>query len=130
MKMNNPNTETTSTSTLDMVLVGLAIIAALAGVVSFSLLTEQPLSIRLGALAGGLLLGVIIAYMSPSGKRLLAYGRESMEELRRVVWPTKKETLNSTGLVMAFVLIMALFLFVVDKIIEWGLYDVLLKLSI
>lgn len=130
MKMNNPNTETTSTSTLDMVLVGLAIIAALAGVVSFSLLTEQPLSIRLGALAGGLVLGVIIAYMSPSGKRLLAYGRESMEELRRVVWPTKKETLNSTGLVMAFVLIMALFLFVVDKIIEWGLYDVLLKLSI
>lgn len=129
-KMNNPNTETTSTSTSDVILVSLAVIAALAGVVSFSLLTEQPLSIRLGALAAGLVLGIIIAYMSPSGKRLLSYGRESMDELRRVVWPTKKETLNSTGLVMAFVLIMALFLFIVDKIIEWGLYDVLLKLSI
>ena len=68
--------------------------------------------------------------MSPSGKRLLAYGRQSYEELRRVVWPTKKETLNTTGLVMAFVVIMAFFLFICDKIIEWGLYDVLLQMTI
>ena len=68
--------------------------------------------------------------MSPSGKRLLAYGRQSYDELRRVVWPTKKETLNTTGLVMAFVVIMAFFLFICDKIIEWGLYDVLLQMTI
>ena len=70
-----------------------------------------------------------IAWFSPSGKRLLQYGRQSYEELRRVVWPTKKETLNTTGLVMAFVVLMAFFLFICDKIIEWGLYDVLLRLS-
>lgn len=77
----------------------------------------------------GLALGVVIAWFSPSGKRLLQYGRQSYEELRRVVWPTKKETLNTTGLVMAFVVLMAFFLFICDKIIEWGLYDVLLRLS-
>ena len=100
-----------------------------AGVLAFSLLTEQSLAVRLGSLGAGLALGVVIAWFSPSGKRLLQYGRQSYEELRRVVWPTKKETLNTTGLVMAFVVLMAFFLFICDKIIEWGLYDVLLRLS-
>lgn len=127
--MNNQNVETVTTKS-DVILVTLAVLSALAGVIAFALLTEQPLSVRLGVLAGGLVLAVLLAWLSPSGKRLLAYGRQSYEELRRVVWPTKKETLNTTGIVMAFVIVMAFFLFLVDKIIEWGLYDVLLRLSI
>lgn len=127
--MNNQNVETVTTKS-DVILVTLAVLSALAGVIAFALLTEQPLSVRLGVLAGGLVLAVLLAWLSPSGKRLLTYGRQSYEELRRVVWPTKKETLNTTGMVMAFVIVMAFFLFLVDKIIEWGLYDVLLRLSI
>ena len=127
--MNNQNVETVTTKS-DVILVTLAVLSALAGVIAFALLTEQPLSVRLGVLAGGLVLAVLLAWLSPSGKRVLAYGRQSYEELRRVVWPTKKETLNTTGMVMAFVIVMAFFLFLVDKIIEWGLYDVLLRLSI
>ncbi|BBF22385.1 preprotein translocase subunit SecE [Sutterella megalosphaeroides] len=126
---NNQNVETV-TSKSDIALVTLAVLCAIAGVVAFALLTEQPLSIRLASLGGGLVLGVLLAWVSPSGKRLLAYGRQSYEELRRVVWPTKKETLNTTGLVMAFVVVMAFFLFVVDKLIELGLYDGLLRLSL
>lgn len=126
---NNQNVETV-TSKSDIALVMLAVLCAIAGVVAFALLTEQPLSIRLASLGGGLVLGVLLAWVSPSGKRLLAYGRQSYEELRRVVWPTKKETLNTTGLVMAFVVVMAFFLFVVDKLIELGLYDGLLRLSL
>ena len=45
------------------------------------------------------------------------------------MWPTRKETLNTTGLVMAFVFVIAFFLFICDKLIEWGLYDVLLRLT-
>ena len=126
--MSNQNVETV-TSKSDIVLVTLAVLCAVAGVLAFSLLTEQSLAVRLGSLGAGLALGVVIAWFSPSGKRLLQYGRQSYEELRRVVWPTKKETLNTTGLVMAFVVLMAFFLFICDKIIEWGLYDVLLRLS-
>ena len=126
---NNQNVETV-TSKSDIALVTLAVLCAIAGVVAFALLTEQPLSIRLASLGGGLVLGVLLAWVSPSGKRRLAYGRQSYEELRRVVWPTKKETLNTTGLVMAFVVVMAFFLFVVDKLIELGLYDGLLRLSL
>lgn len=126
--MNNQNVETV-TSKSDIALVTLAILVALAGVIAFALLSEEALGVRLGVLFGGLLLGIGLAWLSPSGKRLLSYGRQSWDELRRVVWPTKKETLNTTGLVMAFVFIIALFLFICDKIIEWGLYDVLLRLA-
>ena len=126
--MNNQNVETV-TSKSDIALVTLAILAALAGVIAFALLSEEALGVRLGVLFGGLLLGIGLAWLSPSGKRLLSYGRQSWDELRRVVWPIKKETLNTTGLVMAFVFIIALFLFICDKIIEWGLYDVLLRLA-
>ncbi|MDY3115261.1 MAG: preprotein translocase subunit SecE [Sutterella sp.] len=126
--MNNQNVETV-TSKSDVVLVSLAVLAALAGVVAFALLSEQPLGVRLGAMVAGVAIGVLLAWLSPSGKRLLAYGRQSWDELCRVVWPTKKETLNTTGMVMAFVFIMAFFLFIVDKLIEWGLYDVLLRLA-
>ena len=126
--MNNQTVETV-TSKSDIALVTLAILAALAGVIAFALLSEEALGVRLGVLFGGLLLGIGLAWLSPSGKRLLSYGRQSWDELRRVVWPTKKETLNTTGLVMAFVFIIALFLFICDKIIEWGLYDVLLRLA-
>ena len=126
--MNNQNVETV-TSKSDIALVTLAILAALAGVIAFALLSEEALGVRLGVLFGGLLLGIGLAWLSPSGKRLLSYGRQSWDELRRVVWPTKKETLNTTGLVMAFVFIIALFLFICDKIIEWGLYDVWLDIE-
>lgn len=127
--MSTQEVETVSGKS-DVVLVTLAALAALAGVVAFALLSEQALAVRLGALGGGLVLAVIIAWLSPSGKRFLAYGQQSYEELRRVVWPTRKETLNTTGLVMAFVVIIAFFLFICDLIIEWGLYDVLLRISL
>ena len=127
--MNNQNVDTAASKT-DLVLVTLAVICAVAGVIAFSLLTDQVLDVRLGALAVGLAAGVVLAWFSPTGKRFLNYGRQSWEELRRVVWPTRKETLNTTGLVMAFVFVIAFFLFICDKLIEWGLYDVLLRLTV
>ena len=127
--MNNQNVDTAASKT-DRVLVTLAVICAVAGVIAFSLLTDQVLGVRLGALAAGLAAGVVLAWFSPTGKRFLNYGRQSWEELRRVVWPTRKETLNTTGLVMAFVFVIAFFLFICDKLIEWGLYDVLLRLTV
>jgi preprotein translocase subunit SecE len=114
-------------SKLDVVLVTIAALAALAGVLGFSFLTEQPLLVRLGVLAGGLVAGVAIAWFSEPGKRFLAFARESYDETRRVTWPSRKETINTTGIVFGFVVIMAIFLFFVDKSLEWVLYDLLLK---
>jgi preprotein translocase subunit SecE len=124
--MATQNIETV-TSKSDLLLVALAVLAALAGVLGFTFLTEQPTLARVGVLIGGLLLALVIAWFSQSGKRFLAYARESYEETKRVVWPSRKETVTTTGIVFGFVVIMAIFLFLVDKSLEWVLYDALLS---
>jgi preprotein translocase subunit SecE len=124
--MNTQNVETVS-SKADLALVVLAVAAVLAGVLGFSFLSEQPLIARVGILLGGLVLGLVIAWFSQTGKRFLGFSRESYDETRRVAWPSRKETINTTGIVFAFVVIMALLLFVVDKSLEWALYDLLLS---
>jgi preprotein translocase subunit SecE len=124
--MNTQNVETVN-SKADLALVGVAVVAVLAGVLGFSFLSQQPLLTRVGILIGGVVLGVVAAWFSAPGKRFLGFARESYDETRRVAWPSRKETLNTTGIVFAFVVIMALFLFVVDKSLEWVLYDLLLR---
>lgn len=124
--MATQNVETV-TSKADLVLVALAVLAAVAGVLGFTFLTEQPTLARVGVLIGGLVVAIVIAWFSQSGKRFLAYARESYEETKRVVWPSRKETVSTTGIVFGFVVIMAIFLFLVDKSLEWILYDALLS---
>jgi preprotein translocase subunit SecE len=124
--MATQNIETVTSKT-DLVLVTLAVLAAVGGVLGFTFLTEQPTLARVGVLIGGLVLALVIAWFSQSGKRFLAYARESYEETKRVVWPSRKETVTTTGIVFGFVVIMAIFLFLVDKSLEWVLYDTLLS---
>lgn len=123
--MNTQDVQTVH-SKLDVLLVALAATAALGGVLGFSLLSEQPLLTRIGILAGGLVLGLVIAWLSVPGKRFIGFSRDSYEETRRVVWPSRKETFQTTGIVFVFVVVMAIFLFLVDKGLEWVLYDLLL----
>ena len=127
--MSTQNAQPQSNKALDVVIVTLAVVIAAAAVFAFTFLTEQTLGIRLGALIGGLVLAAIVAAFSPSGKRFIAFCREAWDELRRVVWPIRKETVNTTGIVMAFVVAVSFYLFIVDKLIEFGLYDGLLQLS-
>ncbi len=61
-----------------------------------------------------------------SGKQLLAFGRDAWRETQKVVWPTRKEAMQMTGYVFAFVFVMALFLWLTDKTLEWVLYDLVL----
>jgi preprotein translocase subunit SecE len=125
-EMTTQNVETVS-SKADLVLVAMAALAAAAGVLGFTFLTQQPTLARVGVLLGGLAVGLVMAWFSQPGKRFLAYGRESYEETKRVIWPSRKETLTTTGIVFAFVVVMAILLFVVDKGLEWILYDLLLS---
>ena len=62
-------------------------------------------------------------FTSEPGKQLIAYGQDSIREVKKVVWPTRKEALQMTGYVFAFVVVMALFLWLTDKTLEWVLYD-------
>jgi len=117
----------TVTSLTDKLKAALALSAAVAGVVAFYLLGEQtPLVLRVLAVLCGFALGIAIAWFSEPGRRFIGFSRESYHETRRVVWPSRKESLQTTAAVFAFVVVMAIFLFVVDKTIEWTLYDLIL----
>ncbi len=124
--MTTQNVETVASKT-DVAIVAVAVIAAAAGVLGFTFLTEQPMLVRLGALVGGLVAGIATAWFSEPGKRFIAYARESYQETKRVTWPSRKETVSTTGIVFGFVALMAIFLFIVDKSLEWFLYDLLLS---
>ena len=116
--MTTQNVETVS-SKADLVLVTLAVLAAAAGVLGFTFLTDQPTLARVGVLIGGLAVALVVAWFSQPGKRFIAYGRESYEETKRVVWPSRKETIQTTGVVFLFVFVMAFFLWMVDVGLLW-----------
>jgi preprotein translocase subunit SecE len=78
------------------------------------------------SLLGLLIVAGAVFFTSEPGKQLIAYGRDSVREVRKVVWPTRKEAGQMTLYVFAFVFVMALFLWVTDKTVEWVLYDLLL----
>jgi preprotein translocase subunit SecE len=120
-----PEVETVSTGAdkAKLVVAGALVIAAVG---AFYALGQQDLWLRIVALAVLMLLGVAIFFTSESGKQLTAYGNDSVREVRKVVWPTRKEALQMTGYVFAFVFVMALFLWITDKTLEWVLYDLVL----
>ena len=102
---------------------GLLVIGAL---VAFYLLGAQGPLVQWGGLIAGLVLAAVVFFTSESGKRLIGFGRDSWREVKKVVWPTRKETLQTTAFVFAFSIVMALFLWLTDKTLEWALYDLIL----
>ncbi|QDZ30132.1 preprotein translocase subunit SecE [Noviherbaspirillum sp. UKPF54] len=123
--MSNHPVETVSTSG-DKVKVVLAICAVIAGVVGFYFLSDKPTLVRAGALVAGLIVAIAIAWTSDPGRNFLGFAKESVRETKKVVWPTRKEAMQITGVVFGFVLLMAIFLWGTDKILEFVLYDLIL----
>jgi preprotein translocase subunit SecE len=122
---NPPQIETISTGA-DKAKLAVAGVLVVAAVVAFYMLARQDLWVRVAALAVLMAAAVATFFTSESGKQLIAYGRDSVREVKKVVWPTRKEALQMTGYVFAFVVVMALFLFLTDKTLEWLLYDLIL----
>jgi len=110
----------------DKVKVSLAALLLIAGLVAFYYYTNQPMVARVGMVLAGIAAGIAIGWSSESGRQLQAFVKQAIEETKKVVWPTRKESFQTTGIVFAFVVIMAVFLWIVDKLLEWGLYDLIL----
>ncbi len=123
--MSNQPVQTVGAS-VDKIKIVLAILVAIAGVVGFYVLSDKATIVRAAALVGGLLLAIAIAWTSASGRDFVNFSKEAVRETKKVVWPTRKETLQMTAIVFAFVLVMALFLFGTDKLLEVVLYDLIL----
>jgi len=123
--MSNPQVETVTSSADKAKLAG-AVLLLIGGLVAFYALAKQGPIAQWAALLVLLAAAAGAFFTSESGKSLVAYGRDSLREVRKVVWPTRKEATQMTGYVFAFVVVMALFLWLTDKTLEWVLIDLIL----
>ena len=98
----------------DKIKIGLAALLVVAGLAGFYYFGDSPTVVRLGAVLAGLVAAAFVFWTTVPGKHFYVYAQESVAETRKVVWPTRKETIQTTAIVFAFVVIMALFLWAVD----------------
>ena len=103
-----------------------AVALVIAAVAGFYLLGRQGQIAQWGALVVGLAAAFVVFMTSESGKEFVAFGRDSWKEVKKVVWPTRKEATQMTLYVIAFCAVMALFLWLTDKTLEWVFYDLIL----
>jgi preprotein translocase subunit SecE len=105
------------TDKIKLTIAALFVGAAIGG---YYYLGASPMIARIGVILAGVLVATAVAWTSEPGKRFHVYSQEAVAETRKVVWPTRKETLQTTGVVVAFVIVMALFLWIVDAILAWA----------
>jgi len=103
-----------------------AIVLVVAALAAFYLLGRQGPLVQWAALLVALAAAVAVFFASESGRQLAAFGRDAWREVKKVVWPARKEAIQITAYVFGFVLIMALFLWLTDKTLEWLFYDLIL----
>ena len=106
----------------------LALVATLviAGLVAYYMLSAQGVWVQWAGLLVGLVAAVVVFFTAETGKQLVAFGRDAVRETKKMVWPERKEALQITLYVFAFVVVMALFLWLTDKTLEWVFYDLIL----
>jgi preprotein translocase subunit SecE len=121
----HPPVETVTTGA-DKAKLAAAAALLVGGVAAFYVLAQQPLWMRVVALLALLAAAVGVFFTSEQGRQLIGFSRDSVREVKKVVWPTRKEAMQMTGYVFAFVFVMALFLWLTDKTLEWALYDLIL----
>lgn len=123
--MANSSVENVNT-TGDKLMLGAAVVLVLAGIAGFYLLGAQALWIRVAVLLLALVVAAGVASLSFTGKSFVAFAKDAYREMRKVVWPSRKEAGQTTLIVFAFVLIMAIYLWVSDKAIEWAVFSLIL----
>jgi preprotein translocase subunit SecE len=123
--MSAANIENVST-VADKAKLALVVAMVAAALVGFYTLTAQGVIVQWLALLGCLTVAVVVFLLSLPGRQLVAFGNDAWREVNKVVWPTRKESTQMTLYVFAFVVIMALFLWLTDKTLEWVFYDLIL----
>ncbi|MFZ9963387.1 MAG: preprotein translocase subunit SecE [Burkholderiales bacterium] len=99
---------------LDKIKLSLSAVLLVGGIVASYMMADLPAVVRfLIALIGLVLSGVVMSF-SPQGKELIQFAKDAIVETKKVVWPNKKETVQTTGVVVAFVFVMALVLWGID----------------
>ncbi|HEB80586.1 MAG TPA: preprotein translocase subunit SecE [Chromatiales bacterium] len=105
---------TTSTSPLDTVKLAIAVVILVAAVVGFYWFVDEPLIFRVPGLLAATGIAVAVGSQTVAGRTIWAFIGESRTEVRKVVWPTRHETVQTTLVVIGLVLLVAVFLWALD----------------
>ena len=116
----------TVVSTVDKAKLAGAAALVVGALAAFYILGKQGQLAQWAALLVGLAAATAVFFASEPGKELFAFGRDAWREVRKVVWPSRKEAIQMTAYVFGFVVLMALFLWLTDKTLEWVFYDLIL----
>jgi preprotein translocase subunit SecE len=103
----------------DSALLTFSIIAILSGIAAFYVFDERPLLLRVGMVIAGLAAGAGLLWLSTYGREFVQFAQAARVELRKVVWPSRTETFQTTYVVIGFAILMGLFFFVLDWILTW-----------
>lgn len=104
----------------------LAVLVVVLGVFAFYFIPTKSIYLKSTALLSSVILAFFIASFSLTGKAFISFARESVNEVSKVVWPSKRETIQSTFVVFGFVAVMAIYLCLTDKLIEWFIFSLIL----
>ena len=99
--------------------IAVAALIGLAGLWGFYAIAGQPTIVRIGVLAGAFALAAGVMWFTQAGRDFAVFSRESWDEAKRVVWPSRKEAMQTTGIVFAFVFVMAMMLWMIDAGLLW-----------
>ena len=112
----------------DKIKFALALLLVVAGIAGFYLLQQQGVASVFQALSVliGLGAGAAVAWFTEPGQRFFAFAADARDETKKVVWPSRKEAMQMTAYVFAFVAIMSVFLWLTDKTLEWVFFDLIL----
>ena len=108
------------TGTLDKVKLVAAVLLAAAGVAGYYLLGDADAWLRWAVVVGGLVVAALFVAWTHYGHELLHFMRAARMELRKVVWPDRQDTLRTTGVVFAFVIIAGVFFWALDLLLAWA----------
>ncbi|HPQ94309.1 MAG: preprotein translocase subunit SecE [Thiothrix sp.] len=109
--------------TAKLVVAVVLLFAGIAGFYYFATWQGESVSLLLRVLGLLVVVGVAaaIAFVTAPGRKLLEFMKDSRTEVRKMVWPTRQETLQTTLMVMVIVLILSIFLWFVDMLLGWAL---------
>jgi preprotein translocase subunit SecE len=116
----NSKVNSSTSKQLDTVKLVLAVLALILGIAGFHFFETQPTYLRLGVLLGSVVVGVALVYFTELGRSLFNFFQDAKTEMRKVVWPTRAETIHTTLIVFVVVLLAALVLWLLDTLFAAG----------
>ncbi|WP_448566063.1 preprotein translocase subunit SecE [Thalassotalea ganghwensis] len=116
----NASTENQESGSLDSLKWGVAILILAAAVAGNYIYGEMSVLLRAAGVVIAVIIAGLIAMQTAKGKEAISFAKESRTEVRKVVWPTRQEAIQTTGIVLLATLIMSLIL--------WGLDSILFEL--